>query len=132
MFVLPNLVRTPSLVMIAVAAVAGVWIAGCIGRFVSVARSDELMLCGSAAPLVVGLWTSGMRIAFIWTHRSLSNLLLPDSTPGGFLASWLLEILLLVVPGVWFLRGNYRSLEPAPTLRQHPAASRPSSRSKRT
>ena len=134
LFVVPNLLRAPSLTLIVVAFLALVWLAGCVAELRSLPRADELMLCGSFAPVLVGIWTAVFRIHFLWTHRALSHPSIPGSSASGFIAAWLLETVLLLLPGAVFLATNIRSLRPAADARQNHAASgsRPRSRKRRT
>ena len=134
LFVAPNLSRVPSLMLVVVALLALVWIAGCLAEFRSLPRADELMLCGCFAPVLVGVWTTVFRIHFLWAHRALSHPGIPDSSASGFIAAWLLETVLLLLPGAVFLATNIRSLRPVANVRRNQAASprRPRSRKRRT
>lgn len=132
LFVLPNLMRAPSLVMVVLATLAAVWIIGCLAAFLRWTRSDELMLCGSSAPVILGIWTLATRAVFIYSHHGLTDPSLPSATASGFVAAWLAETLLVLVPGAGFLAANIRSLRPVPPPAQPVAVSRPSSRKSRT
>lgn len=130
--VAPNIIRTPSLAMVGVGVLVAVWIIGCLADWRRFDRADELILCGSAAPLILGLWTLATRLVFICSHRALTDPRMPGVTASGFLAAWLLEILLVLLPGAVFFMINIRALRPLPPFDQRTAVKRPSSRKRRT
>lgn len=132
LLVLPNLVHAPNLMMAGLAALVAVWIFGCLSEWRGFGRADELMLCGSAAPVVLGIWTIGTRLAFIYNHQALTDPRIPGVTASGFIVIWVLEILLVLLPGAAFFAMNIRALRPVPSSAQGFAPKRPSSRKRRT
>jgi len=108
----PNLRAAPSLVLVAVAALAAVWLLGGLAAWVGLRRADELLLCGAAAPLLVGLTQLAYRIDFWWSHGTLTRPGVPADSTGVFWGIWAAEILLVLVPGMVFLWWNARALAP--------------------
>ena len=126
LFVLwPNLQASPSLVLIVATALAAVWLVGGLGAWAKVPRADELLLCGSAAPVLVGLTQLAYRLDFLRTHGALTRLGVATDSAGGFLAVWAAEMVLVLLPGLIFVWWNARALQPV-------QPSRPVSASKRT
>lgn len=128
---IPNLRTAPSLVMVAASVLAAVWLVGCLARFANLPRADELLLAGSAAPVVVGLLQFVYRTNFVITHRGLSDPSSPGTSAAAFGIAWALETAVILAPGVWFLWQNARSLTPPPPISQA-VLSRPASRKRRT
>ncbi len=123
----PNFAGSPSLLLVVAAVLTATWVLGCLAALAGLARAGELMLCGAAAPLLVGLTQQVYRIGFLVQHGS------PDLAGGslrGFVLVWVLESALVLVPGAGFLWRNVRAL-PAPPEDQPPVPSRPASRNKR-
>ena len=108
----PNLRTAPSLVLVAVTALAAVWLLGGLAAWVGVRRADEMLLCGAAAPVLVGLTQLAYRIDFWWRHGALTRPGAPADSPMAFFGIWAAEILLVLVPGMVFLWWNARALGP--------------------
>lgn len=126
LFVLwPNLQAAPSLVLIVATALAAIWLMGGLAAWAKVPRADELLLCGSAAPVLLGLTQLAYRIDFLRVHGALTRPGAANDSAVGFLAVWAAELLLVLVPGLTFIWWNARAL----ALVQ---PSRPVSASKRT
>lgn len=126
MFVLwPNLRAAPSLVLIAATALTAVWLVGGLAAWVRLPRADELLLCGSAAPVLVGLTQLAYRVDFLRVQGALTRPGVATDSAAGFLAVWAAEVLLVLVPGLLFVWWNARALAPV-------QPSRPVSASKRT
>ena len=126
MFVLwPNLRTGPSLVLIAATALAAIWLIGGLAAWAKVPRADELLLCGSAAPVLLGLTQLAYRIDFLRVHGALTRTGAANDSAAGFLAVWAAELLLVLIPGLIFVWWNARALAPI-------QPSRPDSASKRT
>jgi hypothetical protein len=125
LFVLwPNLRSSPSLILIAATALAAVWLVGGLAAWAKVPRADELLLCGSACPVLVGLTQLAYRVDFLRTHGALTRPGVTTDSAGGFLAVWAAEVLLVLIPGLIFVWWNARALQPI-------QPSRPVSESKR-
>ena len=126
LFVLwPNLQAAPSLVLVAATALAAIWLVGGLAAWAKVPRADELLLCGSAAPVLLGLTQLAYRIDFLRVHGALTRPGVATDSAAGFRAVWAAELLLVLVPGLIFVWWNARALAPA-------QPSRPVSASKRT
>lgn len=126
LFVLwPNLQAAPSLVVITATALAAIWLIGGLAAWAKVPRADELLLCGAAAPVLVGLTQLVYRIDFLRIHGALTRSGEANDSAAGFLAVWAAELLLVLVPGLIFVWWNARALAPI-------QPSRPDSASKRT
>ncbi len=126
----PNLVRRPSLLLLVCAVLALCWLLGCLGVARGLRHADELMLCGSTAPVVLGLAQLVYRLDFIRLHGGLTHPGLPESSAAAFAAVWTFELGAVLLPGLVFVYLNGRSLAPTPP--PSPGVSRPSSRSRRT
>lgn len=126
LFVLwPNLQAAPSLILVIATALAAIWLVGGLAAWVRIPRSDEILLCGSAAPLLVGLTQLAYRVDFLRAHQGLTR---PDATTdsaSAFITVWAAELLLVLLPGIAFVYWNGRSLQPV-------QPSRPESANKRT
>ena len=127
----PNLRAAPSLIIVAATVLAAVWLIGCLARFANLSRADELLLAGSAAPVVVGLLQFVYRTNFVLRHGGLADPSAPATSGTAFALAWTLETAVILVPGVWFLWQNARSLTPPPPVSQA-VMSRPASRKRRT
>ena len=126
LFVLwPNLQAAPSLVLIVATALAAVWLVGALAAWAGVPRADELLLCGAAAPVLLGLTQLAYRLDFLRTHGALTRPGADADSAAGFLAVWAAELALVLVPGLIFVWWNARALQPV-------QPSRPVSASKRT
>jgi hypothetical protein len=126
LFVLwPNLQAAPSLVLIAATALAAIWLVGGLAAWAKVPRADEFLLCGSAAPFLLGLTQLAYRIDFLRVHGALTRPGVATDSAAGFLVVWAAELLLVLVPGLIFVWWNARALAPV-------QPSRPVSASKRT
>ncbi len=128
---LPNLRAAPSLLIVAASVLAAVWLIGCLARLANIPRADELLLAGSAAPVVVGLLQFVYRTNFVISHGGLSDPSAPGTSAAAFGLAWALETAVILAPGVWFLWQNARSLTPPPPVSQA-VMSRPASRKRRT
>jgi hypothetical protein len=126
MFVLwPNLRVAPSLVIVVATALAAVWLVGGLAAWAKIPWADELLLCGSAAPVLVGLTQLAYRLNFLRTHGSLTRAGVETDSAGAFVTMWAAELLLVFIPGAVFVWWNARGLRPL-------QPSRPESASKRT
>ena len=113
MFVLwPNLQAAPSLILILSTALAAIWLIGGLAAWSKVPRADELLLCGSVAPVLVGLTQLAYRANFLVTHGALTRPGIATDSAAGFLAVWAAELLLVLIPGVIFVWWNARALSP--------------------
>lgn len=122
----PNFLVAPSVMLVAAAVLAVLWLAGCLGVLAGVARCDELILCGAVSPVVLGLTQLVYRLNFLY-HEGLGGLSRSVSVTG-FVLVWAAEIALVLVPGFLFVWWNARSLSSPP----EPQDKRPSRTSKRT
>jgi hypothetical protein len=126
MFVLwPNLQDAPSLILVVATALAAVWLLGGLAAWAKIPRADELLLCGSAAPVLLGLTQLAYRIDFFRTQGALTRPGVDSDSSAGFLLVWAVELLLVLIPGLIFVWWNARALQPI-------QPSRPASASKRT
>jgi hypothetical protein len=126
LFVLwPNLRASPSLLLIVATALVAVWLVGGLAAWAKVPRADELLLCGSAGPVLLGLTHLAYRLHFLHTHGALIRPGFETDSAAGFLAVWAAELTLILVPGLIFVWWNARALQPI-------QPSRPPSASKRT
>ena len=126
LFVLwPNLQAAPSLVLIAATALAAIWLVGGLAAWAKVPRADELLLCGSAAPVLLGLTQLAYRLNFLRSHGALTRPGAEADSAGAFAAIWAAELMLVLIPGLIFVWWNARALQPI-------QPSRPVSASKRT
>lgn len=121
----PNLQGAPSLVLIVATALAAVWLVGGLAAWAKVPRADELLLCGAAAPVLLGLTQLAYRLNFLRTHGALTRPGVETDSAAGFLAVWGAEMLLVLIPGLMFVWWNARALQPVQPRR-------PTSASKRT
>lgn len=113
LFVLwPNLQAAPSLVLVAATALAAIWLVGGLAAWAKVPRADELLLCGSAAPVLLGLTQLAYRIDFLRVHGALTRPGVATDSAAGFLAVWAAELLLVLLPGVIFVWLSARELTP--------------------
>ncbi|MEX1009804.1 MAG: hypothetical protein WEC72_00535 [Chthoniobacterales bacterium] len=108
----PNLRMAPSLVMVTAAALTAVWLIGGLAAWVKLPRADELLLCGAAAPLLVGLTQLAYRVDFLRVHGALTRPGMEADSAAVFAAIWGLELALVLVPGILFLWWNARALGP--------------------
>lgn len=126
LFVLwPNLRAAPSLLLVVATALVAVWLVGGLAAWSKVPRADELLLCGSVAPVLLGLTQLAYRTNFLWVHGALTRPGMEGDSPAAFLAVWAAELLLVLIPGLMFVWWNWRALQPI-------QPSRPLSASKRT
>jgi hypothetical protein len=118
MFVLwPNLQAAPSLILILSTALAAIWLIGGLAAWSKVPRADELLLCGSVAPVLVGLTQLAYRANFLVTHGALTRPGIATDSAAGFLGVWAVELLLVLMPGVIFVWWNARALAPVDIAR---------------
>ena len=125
----PNLRAAPSVLLVAATALAAIWLVGGLAAWVKLPRADELLLCGAAAPLMVGLTQMAYRLDFLRVHRALARPGVEGDSATTFAAVWAAEVVFVLLPGVLFFWWNARALTPVepPTFRVHSARSRPSS-----
>jgi UDP-N-acetylmuramyl pentapeptide phosphotransferase/UDP-N-acetylglucosamine-1-phosphate transferase len=125
----PNLRAAPSVLLVAATALAAIWLVGGLAAWVKLPRADELLLCGAAAPLMVGLTLMAYRLDFLRVHRALARPGVEGDSATAFAAVWAAEVVFVLLPGVLFVWWNARALTPVepPTFRVHSARSRPSS-----
>jgi hypothetical protein len=109
----PNLRTAPSVLLVVVTVLAGVWLTGGLAAWVSLPRADEFLLCGSAAPFLLGLIQLGYRLHFLWIHGTLTREGFEGDSASAFIAVWLAEVLLVLLPGIFFLTWNARALTPS-------------------
>jgi hypothetical protein len=121
----PNLKAAPSLILVVATALAAVWLLGGLAAWAKIPRADELLLCGSVAPMLLGLTQLAYRIDFLRTHGALTRPGVESDSSAGFLAVWAVELVLVLIPGLIFVWWNARALQPI-------QPSRPASASKRT
>ena len=118
MFILwPNLQSAPSLILILSTALAAIWLIGGLAAWSKVPRADELLLCGSVAPVLVGLTQLAYRANFLVTHGALTRPGFATDSAAGFLGVWAAELLLVLIPGVVFVWWNARALSPLDVAR---------------
>jgi hypothetical protein len=118
LFVLwPNLQAAPSLILILSTALAAIWLIGGLAAWSKVPRADELLLCGSVAPVLVGLTQLAYRTNFLVTHGALTRPGIATDSAAGFLGVWAAELLLVLIPGVIFVWWNARALAPTDIAR---------------
>lgn len=126
LFVLwPNLRQAPSMLLVAATALLAIWLIGGLAAWSKVPRADELLLCGSVAPVLVGLTQLIYRLNFVRVHGALTRPDVASDSPGSFVTVWSAELLLVLIPGILFVWWNWRTLGP-------PQPSLPLSASKRT
>ena len=125
----PNLRTAPSVLLVAATALAAIWLVGGLAAWVKLPRADELLLCGAAAPLMVGLTQMAYRLDFLRVHRALARPGVEADSATTFAAVWAAEVVFVLLPGVLFVWWNARALTPVepPTFRVQSARSRPSS-----
>lgn len=125
----PNLRAAPSVLLVATTALAAVWLVGGLAAWVKLPRADELLLCGAAAPLMVGLTQMAYRLDFLRVHRALARPGVEGDSATTFAAVWAAEVVFVLLPGVLFVWWNARALTPVepPNFNVQPTRSRPSS-----
>ena len=125
----PNLRTAPSVLLVAATALAAIWLVGGLAAWMKLPRADELLLCGAAAPLMVGLTQMAYRLDFLRVHGALARPGVEADSATTFAAVWAAEVVFVLLPGVLFVWWNARALTPVepPTFRVHSARSRPSS-----
>ena len=118
LFVLwPNLQAAPSLILILSTALAAIWLIGGLAAWSKVPRADELLLCGSVAPVLVGLTQLAYRANFLVTHGALTRPGFATDSAAGFLGVWTAELILVLIPGIIFVWWNARALSPLDVAR---------------
>ena len=118
LFVLwPNLQAAPSLILISATALAAIWLVGGLAAWSKVPRADEVLLCGSVAPVLVGLTQLAYRLDFLRVHGALTRPGMATDSAAGFLGAWAAELLLVLIPGVIFVWWNARALAPLDAAR---------------
>lgn len=118
---LPNLRSAPSLILLVACVLAGLWLFGSLGLIANIPRSDELVLCGAVSPLMIGITQMVYRLDFL-RLRGLAGVS-ESGSAAAFFFVWSAEMLLVLLPGVWFLVWNARTLRAPAELDQ---ARRPS------
>lgn len=108
----PNLRMAPSVLLVAATALVAIWLIGGLAAWVRLPRADELLLCGAAAPLMVGLTQMAYRIDFLRVHGALARPGVDGDSATAFAAVWAAEVLLVLLPGVGFVWWNARALGP--------------------
>lgn len=108
----PNLRMAPSVLLVAATALVAIWLIGGLAAWVRLPRADELLLCGAAAPLMVGLTQMAYRIDFLRVHGALARPGADGDSATAFAAVWAAEVLLVLLPGVVFVWWNARALGP--------------------
>ncbi len=125
LFVLwPNLQFAPSVVLVAATALVAIWLVGGLAAWAKVPRADELLLCGSAGPVLLGLTQLVYRLNFLRTHGALTRPGVEGDSAAAFLGVWAAELFLVLVPGLLFVWWNARSLRPVQPSRPLPASKR--------
>jgi len=125
LFVLwPNLRANPSLIIVVAAVLAAVWLVGGLAAWAKIPRADELLLCGSTAPLLVGLSQMAYRLNFLRTHGSLTRPGVTTDSATAFVTIWTVEVLLILVPAAAFVWWNARGLRPLQPSRPESASNR--------
>ena len=138
LFVLwPNLRSAPSLLLVVSTTLAAIWLVGGLAAWAKLPRADELLLCGSVAPVLLGLTQLAYRVDFLRVHGALTRPGVEADSAVGFLMVWSAELFLILLPGLFFVWWNARALSPldgnvAGSGRESGQSSRPSSASKRT
>ena len=118
LFVLwPNLQAAPSLILILSTALAAIWLIGGLAAWSKLPRADELLLCGSVAPVLVGLTQLAYRTNFLVTHGALTRPGFATDSAAGFLGVWTAELILVLIPGIIFVWWNARALSPVDVAR---------------
>ena len=118
LFVLwPNLQAAPSLILISATALAAIWLVGGLAAWSRISRADELLLCGSVAPVLVGVTQLAYRLDFLRVHGALTRPGMATDSAPGFLGVWAAELLLVLIPGVIFVWWNARALAPLDAAR---------------
>ena len=125
----PNLRTAPSVLLVASTALAAVWLVGGLAAWVKLPRADELLLCGAAASLLVGLTQMAYRLDFLRVHGALARPGLEGDSATTFAAVWAAEVVLVLLPGILFIWWNARALTPVepPNFHVQSTRSRPSS-----
>jgi hypothetical protein len=113
----PNLSTNPSVVMVIVLALALIWLIGAVGTWLRFEHADELMLCGSLGPVIVGLVQLGYRLQFLWVHQALATPHAPPGSATAFALLWGYETMVILLPGILFTVWNARNLTPLPPSR---------------
>jgi hypothetical protein len=98
--------------LVAATALGAVWLLGGLAAWAGVRRADEMLLCGAAAPILLGLTQLAYRIDFWRTHGTLTRPGAPSDSVGVFFGIWAAEVLLVLLPGIVFLWWNARALAP--------------------
>ncbi len=118
LFVLwPNLKAAPSLILVSATALGAIWLVGGLAAWSKVPRADELLLCGSVAPVLVGLTQLAYRLDFLRVHGALTRPGIATDSTAGFLGVWAAELLLVLIPSVIFVWWNARALAPLDATR---------------
>lgn len=110
----PNMKSAPSVLLVASVVLAAVWLVGCLGLISGLPRSDELVLSGAASPLLLGLAQLVYRLDFLRLEGAFSKPGAPSGSALAFTMVWAAEIALILLPGVFFLWWNARSLSELP------------------
>lgn len=113
----PNVVNRQSVVIVIVLTLALIWLLGTIGTWFRFGHADELMLCGSVGPLLMGLVQFGYRLQFIWSHGALAPSSPDPGNASAFAMVWAYEFAVILVPGLLFTVWNARSMRPLPPIK---------------
>jgi hypothetical protein len=105
------------LILISATALAAIWLVGGLAAWSKIPRADELLLCGSVAPVLVGLTQLAYRLDFLRVHGALTRPGIATDSAAGFLGVWAAELLLVLIPGVIFVWWNARALAPLDAAR---------------
>lgn len=113
----PNVVYRPSVVIVIVLMLALIWLLGTIGTWFRFGHADELMLCGSVGPLLVGLVQFGYRLQFVWSHGAWAPSSPVPGNASAFAMVWAYEFVVILAPGFLFTVWNARSMRTLPPIR---------------
>ena len=108
----PNLRQGPSVLLVAATVLAAIWLVGGLAAWARIPRADELLLCGAAAPILIGLTQLAYRVNFLQVHGALTRPGAAEDHAGVFLAVWAAEVVLILLPGIVFVWWNARALAP--------------------
>lgn len=108
----PNVRAAPSLILVAATALTAVWLLGGLAAWAKLPRAEEILLCGSAAPVLIGLTQLAYRFDFLRIHGALTRPGVQSDSATGFAVVWASEVLFVLLPGLLFLWWNARSLSP--------------------
>lgn len=113
----PNWRTGPSLILVAATVLTAVWLSGGLATWAKLPRSEEILLCGSAAPVLIGLTQLAYRLDFLRVHGALTRPGGTNDSAAGFAVVWAAELLLVLLPGIFFVWWNARTLGPVDAAR---------------